>query len=62
MTLRIKGLHVTLSINDTDHYYALRNAECSCAECRILFIVILSVIILNVIMLSVVAPLAKLRY
>jgi hypothetical protein len=51
-TLSIKGVYVTLSINDTlnvtlsitilRHY-----AECNCAQCRVLFIMV------NVIMLSV---------
>jgi hypothetical protein len=52
-TYSIKGLFVTLSINDT-HITAL----CHDGDSGILFIVILpSVILLNVVMLSVVAPL-----
>ncbi len=52
MTLCIKGLLVTLSINDTNH----NNIECHYAECRDLFFVTLNVIMLSVIMLNVVAP------
>ncbi len=44
MRSSIKGMYVTLSINDTEHNNALHYAEC-----RVLFI-----------MLSVVAPLKKL--
>jgi hypothetical protein len=48
MILSIKGLPVTLSINNY--------AECHYAGCRVLFIVKPSVVMLNVIMLNVVAP------
>ncbi len=49
MTLRIKGLHVTLSRNDIQRINALQNADC-----RVLFIVMLNVITLSVIMLNVI--------
>ncbi len=54
MALRINGLDVTLSINDTQDDNALQNAMRCYAECHILFIIMLNVIMLNVIMLSVV--------
>jgi hypothetical protein len=56
-TLSVSGLHVTLSINDTQLKFDINTtmlchyAECHSAECRGLFIVMLSVV-----MLSVVAP------
>jgi hypothetical protein len=56
MILGIKGLYITLSITDTQHYNALRYADCHCAECRDSFIVMLSVIMLNVVVLNVTAP------
>ena len=43
MTLSIKGLFVTLSINDTQH--------------NTLYAIMLSVVMLNAVMLNVVAPL-----
>jgi hypothetical protein len=49
MTLRIKGLHVTLSINDIQRINALQNSDC-----RVLFIVMLNVITLSVIVLNVI--------
>jgi hypothetical protein len=52
----IKGLYKTLSITDSQHNNALRNADCHCAECRVSFIVMLSVIMLNVAVLNVTAP------
>jgi hypothetical protein len=67
-TLSMKGLHVTLSISDTQQKITLsiimlyHYAECRYAECHILFInmlnaIMLNVIMLNVVMLSVVASL-----
>ena len=50
-TLRIKGLFVTVSMNDTQHHNTL-----PICEYRILFIVMLIVIMLNVVMLRVVLP------
>jgi hypothetical protein len=51
MALSIKGLYVTLSINNIEHKYALRYAECHYALSHILFIVMLSAVMLSVIML-----------
>jgi hypothetical protein len=51
MTLRTKGLKVTLSIMKLCHY-----TDCHCAKCRNLFIGMLNVIRLNVVRLNVVAP------
>ncbi len=34
MTLSIKGLYATLSINDSEHNNALQYAECHYGECR----------------------------
>ncbi len=66
MILGIKGLYVTLGINETQQNNALHCAVSHYAEGRFLFIVILSVIMPNfgilsvtmpnVIILSVVAP------
>jgi hypothetical protein len=63
MTLSIKGLFVTLSINVNQHNNTLYRVPLCYyyAECRNLFIVMLNVIVLcavmlNVIMLSVMAP------
>jgi hypothetical protein len=50
MTLRIMGLSVTISINNTQH----NSIECYYAECRVSLIVMLNVIVPNVIMLSVI--------
>ncbi len=44
MTMSIRDLFVTFSINDTEHNNALHYAECCYGECRILFIVMLSVV------------------
>ncbi len=55
-TLCLKGLYMTLSMNDTQQTHTLYFADCHCAHCRILFTVKLSVGMLNVVMLSVVAP------
>ncbi len=52
MTLSIKGLFVTISINNNQHETLC--IECSYAECHILFLIILSALLQNVIMLSVV--------
>jgi hypothetical protein len=41
MTLSIKGLYVTISINDTQHINSLQYAVCHYAECRVLFVVML---------------------
>ncbi len=54
MTVSIKGLFVTLSINDTQHETIC--IECHYADSRDLFIVMLNIIMLIVIMLNVVAP------
>jgi hypothetical protein len=62
MALSIKGLYVTLSINDTQHNNVLPYAECRYAECHILFIVMLSINMLNAVMLSVVAPFLQTCY
>jgi hypothetical protein len=48
MALSIKGIHVTLNINDSQHNNSL---HCY-GECHVLFIVVQ-----NLVMLSVVAPL-----
>jgi hypothetical protein len=53
-TLSIKGLFMTLSINDTRRNHALHYAEYRYAECHILFTVMLSVLMLNVIMMSII--------
>jgi hypothetical protein len=61
MILSIKGLYVTLSINntksitDTQLNNALHFDECHYAECHV-FIVMFSVIKVTVVMLSVLAP------
>jgi len=52
---------MSLSISDTQHNNSMPCAECSYAECHVLFTIMLSVIMLNVItlnfvMLSVMAP------
>ncbi len=49
MTLRIKGLHLTLGMNDIQRINAMQNDDC-----RVLFIVMLNVITLSVIMLNVI--------
>ncbi len=56
MTLIIKVLYVTLSINDTQHNNALHYSECNYAQCPVLFVVMLIVTIVNVVLLSVAAP------
>jgi hypothetical protein len=50
-TLSIRGLYVTLSINDTHLTMRCQCDDCHFGECRVLF----TVIMLSVIMLSVVA-------
>ncbi len=55
MTLSIKGLFVTLSMNDTEHDNAQNYAHCHYARTRVLFIAMLNVIILSFVMLNVVA-------
>ncbi len=55
-TLSAKGLYMTLSINDTQRDNSLPYADCSYAECNVLFIVMLNVIMLYDVMPSVVAP------
>jgi hypothetical protein len=54
MILGIKGLNVTLIINDTQFNNALHYSERCNAECRILFVVLLNDVMLNVIMLNVI--------
>jgi hypothetical protein len=61
MTLSIKGLNVTLSINDAEHNNGMHYAECRYADCRILsivmlIVVMLSISMLNIPLLSVMAP------
>jgi hypothetical protein len=56
MTLRRRGLHVTIIINDTQY-----TTLCRYGECHVLFIVMLNVVMLsdimfNVVMLSVLVP------
>ncbi len=56
MTLNIKALFVTLSINDTRHNafcFGRSYAEWCYAKCRVLFIIVLNVGMLSVKMLSV---------
>ncbi len=62
MTLRIKGLFVTLDINDIQHNDTQKTSiefyyvECRYAVCGDYLRVMLSVFMLNGVMLSVVAP------
>jgi hypothetical protein len=56
-TLSIKGLYVTLGINDTHSITMLCHyAKCRDAQCQILFVILLNVIVLSVVILNVVAP------
>ncbi len=52
--LRMKGFHVTPSIDETKHERLCITTLCTYAECHFIYLVMLNVVMLHVVMLSVV--------